>query len=259
MLAVGALGVLVGREGLRRAGFELRSRGGEAAPPPGAVSRTSDGGRPATGPAPPPPSAGTGDATDGGDTAAEAGAVRTGAAGPTPVRPGPGAVVEVDFEPGAGGACAPCAVSDEWSGEGLILSFRSWTASSERPWLVDVRNYAPPGASPHAVGPALTGEQGLEVGVLRLDFPSRPRRVSFTVYGPDLIGRFDIGAWSDEGALDPAAFVRATRARYRPADRAVFRAERITIASGRGVARVALDGWGPPGHLLFVDDVRIEP
>lgn len=179
------------------------------------------------------------------------------AAGPA----GQGSYVSIDFEtfPDGSAVCVACPVDDEWRRLGLDLSFRSWSAETGRPYILDSGNFVPEGASRRALGPALDDERGLEVGVIRLDFPGRPRRVAFTLYGPDLIETFEVAAWSGESLLGPDAITRTVESRYRPAGRAVFRAERVLVESARGIDRVSLDGWGPPGHVLLVDDLAIDP
>jgi len=174
---------------------------------------------------------------------------------------GTGSSASIGFErfPDQTAVCAPCPVSDEWSGEGLRLSFRSWSSDSEHPFVLDARNFLPPGSSTHALGPALKGDVGLEVGVLQLEFPGRPRRVMFTLYGPDLIGSFDLTAWSNGNILEAASIFWALESRYRPAGRGVFRAERVRVEASDGIDEIHLDGWGPPGHLLLVDNLTIDP
>lgn len=173
---------------------------------------------------------------------------------------GAGEPARIDFEtlPDGRETCAPCAVSDEWESEGLVLSFRSWTASSTLPFVLDGREYLPPDRGRVALGPALQDERGLEVGVLRLDFSGRPRTVSFWLFGPDLVGRFAVAAWRDGDEL-PGAIERAPGGTYDAAGRGAFRAERITVRAPEGIDRISLDGWGPPGHILLVDDVVITP
>ena len=155
--------------------------------------------------------------------------------------------------------CAPCPVGDEWQGSGLRVSFRSWSASSTRPYLLDAREYLPADGSRHALGPALLADRGLEVGVLSLRFAGRPRRVSFTLYGPDIIARFDVRAWSGGLSLEDGSVRRVSRRSYRSPGGGGFREERIAIESPSGIDRVELDGWGPPGHMLLVDDLVIDP
>lgn len=174
---------------------------------------------------------------------------------------GRGAYATIDFErlPDGRPVCSPCPVSDEWAEAGLRLSFRSWSADSRRPHVLDARNFLPADAGRYALGPSFADARGLEVGVIRLDFPGRPRKVAFTLYGPDLIPRFDVSAWTGSELLPASAIERAILERYRPAGRAEFRAERILVESGRGIDRISLDGWGPPGHVLIVDDLAIDP
>jgi len=166
----------------------------------------------------------------------------------------------IDFESFANGSavCAPCAVSDEWVSLGLRVSFRSWSAGSTRPYLLDGRDYLPDGAG-HALGPALNGERGLEVGVIRLDFVERPRTVSFALYGPDLIRRFDIEARSGGRRIDPVSIERTPGLVYDIGGRAPFRREHITVRAERGIDEISLDGFGPPGHVLLIDDLVIDP
>jgi hypothetical protein len=176
--------------------------------------------------------------------------------------PGPvatGAPARIDFESfGDGGArCTPCAVTDEWASDGLRVSFRSWTADAITPYLLDGRDYVPPEVDSHVLGPAF-GPKGLEVGVIQLDFPGRPRMVSFTLYGPDIVPYFAVTGWTGDRIL--SGDIQRTGGRtYDVTGRGLFREERISVTAESGIDRVSLDGWGPPGHLLLVDDLVITP
>ena len=164
------------------------------------------------------------------------------------------------------------AVAEEWREQGLVVSFDSYTADATRPNVLDARSYLPPRASTHALSSPLTGEQGLEVGVIHLDFPGRPRKVTFSLFGPDLIESFEVLAWSGGERLPATARVHAPDARYAatgqpasekvtysPRGRSLFRAERVTVEAPLGIDRISLDGWGPPGHILLVDHLEIDP
>ncbi|WP_420448868.1 hypothetical protein [Candidatus Palauibacter sp.] len=164
------------------------------------------------------------------------------------------------------------AVAEEWREQGLVVSFESYTAGATKPNVLDARSYLPPKASTHALSSPLAGEQGLEVGVIRLDFPGRPRKVAFSLFGPDLIESFEVIAWSGGERLPATARVHAPDARYAaagqpvsekvtysPRGRSPFRAERVTIEAPLGIDRISLDGWGPPGHILLVDHLEIDP
>ena len=48
-------------------------------------------------------------------------------------------------------------------------------------------------------------------------------------------------------------------ATYSPGGRSPFRVERVRIEAPLGVDRVSLDGWGPPGHVLLLDHLEIDP
>ncbi|MCG8469155.1 MAG: hypothetical protein MJB57_13275 [Gemmatimonadetes bacterium] len=174
---------------------------------------------------------------------------------------GHGEYAAIDFETYVDGRpiCSNCAVADEWASLGLRVSFHSWTADATRPFVLDGRAFLPEGVPKHALGPALQGERGLEVGVLVLDFPGRPRRVALTLYGPDLIETFDLAAGSGDVRRADATITRTVLRRYRPVGRGLFRAERILVETERGIDRVSLDGWGPPGHVLLVDELAIDP
>lgn len=163
-------------------------------------------------------------------------------------------------------------VAEEWREQGLVVSFESYTAEASQPAVLDARSYLPPKASTHALSSPLAGEQGLEVGVIHLDFPGRPRRVSFSLFGPDLIESFEVIAWSGGERLPRTARVHAPDARYAgagrpgservtysPRGRSPFRAERVVVETPLGVDRISLDGWGPPGHILLVDHLEIDP
>jgi hypothetical protein len=166
----------------------------------------------------------------------------------------------IDFERFPDGRVppAPYAASDEWEAEGLRLSFRSWTSDSTLPSVLDAREYLPPGHGRLALGPAFQEERGLEVGVLQMDFPGRPRTVSFSLFGPDLVRYFDVSARGAGGPEGPS-IERAPGGTYDASGRGRFRAERITVRAEGGIRQISLDGWGPPGHILLVDDLVISP
>ena len=164
------------------------------------------------------------------------------------------------------------AVAEEWREQGLVVSFDSYTADATRPNVLDARSYLPPRASTHALSSPLTGEQGLEVGVIHLDFLGRPRKVTFSLFGPDLIESFEVIAWSGGERLPATARVHAPDARYAatgqpasekvtysPRGRSLFRAERVTVEAPLGIDRISLDGWGPPGHILSWTTSRSTP
>ncbi len=180
----------------------------------------------------------------------------------------------IEFEAYADGrpVVSNAAVAEEWREQGLVVSFDSYTADATQPHVLDVRGYLPPNASMHALGPALAGELGLEVGVTHLDFPGRPRTVAFTLFGPDLIERFEVIVWSRGERLPTSARIHAPdlryasegesgsgRAIYSPRGRSLFRAERVRIEVPLGIDRISLDGWGPPGHVLLLDHLEIDP
>lgn len=245
--------------GLRALGFQPRW---EVAPP--AARPSSEVARRMPPPLSPTPAA----------RAAPGGGAEDAAASPAggPVAHYPPA--RIDFETYADGrpvrANAPAA--EEWRDQGLVLSFESYTAEAVEPYVLEADGYLPANVSSHALGPALSGEQGLEVGVIHLDFPGRPRRVAFTLLGPDLVERFLVIVWSGGERLPAmvASHVPDTRyatgedeasgkATYNPGGRGVFRAERVVVDVAAGIERISLDGWGPPGHLLLVEDLAIDP
>ena len=242
--------------GLRSAGFQPRW---QVRPPPSA--------QPAAAPAPPaarvPPAA----------SAAAGGAdASTTLAGGVPA--GGGRYERIEFETYGDGSPvrSNTAAAEQWRGQGLVLSFESYTAEATRPHVLDARGYFPPGASMHALAPPLAGERGLEVGVIHLDFPLRPRKVAFTIFGPDLIEAFEIIVWSRGERLPASARAHVPderyadgesagsgKATYRPGGRSRFRAERVVVEAAGGIDRVSLDGWGPPGHILLLDHLEIDP
>lgn len=179
----------------------------------------------------------------------------------------------IEFETYADGrpVVSNSAVAEEWREQGLVVSFDSYTAEATRPHVLDARGYLPPNASMHALSFPLAGDRGLEVGVIHLDFPGRPRRVTFTLFGPDLVEDFEVIAWSGGERLPASARVHAPDMRYAsegsgpgaatysPGGRSLFRAERVRIEAALGVDRISLDGWGPPGHVLLLDHLDIDP
>ena len=242
--------------GLRSAGFRPRW---QVRPPPSA--------QPAAAPAPPavrvPPPASA--AVIGEDASTPlAGGVAAGG----------GRNERIEFETYGDGSPvrSNTAAAEQWSGQGLVLSFESYTAEASRPHVLDARGYFPPGASMHALAPPLAGERGIEVGVIHLDFPLRPRKVAFTIFGPDLIEAFEIVVWSRGERLPTSARAHVPderyaddetagtgKATYHPGGRSRFRAERVVVEAAGGIDRVSLDGWGPPGHILLLDHLEIDP
>ncbi len=166
----------------------------------------------------------------------------------------------IDFEtfPNGSAVCAPCPISDEYAALGVRFSFRSWSASSPLPFLVDAGEYLPEGdPSPLRVGPALADAGSMEVGVIRLELLSRPGRVAFEVVGPSLIERFDVTAWSGGRRIDSARIPRFEARTFSASGGGRFRSEKVVIESAPGIERIELDGWGPPGHLLLIDHLVI--
>lgn len=165
----------------------------------------------------------------------------------------------IDFEtyPDGRPACDSCPLSDEFRSLGVVFSFRSWSATGQYPSLVDAGSYLPEGTEgPHGVGPALQ-ERGMEVGVIRMDFPGAPMKVDFDLTGPELIDRFQITAWTSGDRIESSAIHRSGSRTFHASGGGVFRRERVTIESAAGIDRVELDGWGPPGYLMLVDDLVI--
>lgn len=194
---------------------------------------------------------------------------------PPPAR-GPlasGRYERIEFEAYADGrpVVSNSAVAEEWRRQGLVVSFDSYTADATLPHVLDARGYLPRNASMHALSFPLAGDRGLEVGVIHLDFPGRPRHVTFTLFGPDLIEDFEVIAWSGGGRLPASARIhapdlryasedsRSGKATYSPGGRSLFRAERVSVEAPLGIDRISLDGWGPPGHVLLLDHLEIDP
>ena len=260
VLTVVGLVVAAAYAGLRSLGFRPRWEV-EAPPPPPPPTELRARMRP-----PVSPLEGARDASEGG----EQGGPSLPARGEDAVYP----PARIDFETYGDGRLVEsnAAVSEEWREQGLVLSFESYTADAVRPYVLDAGRYLPPDAPAYALGPALAGERGLEVGVIHLDFPGRPRRVAFTLLGPDLIERFLVIVRSEDERLPASTAVHSPdmryaadensgsgKATYNPSGRGVFRAERVVVAVAAGIDRISLDGWGPPGHLLLLDRLEIDP
>jgi hypothetical protein len=187
------------------------------------------------------------------------------AATPVPTEPRPparresdGAVV-IDFEtfPDGSSVCSPCPVRNEYGSRGVLLSFHSWTANARGPYLVDAASYRPTDTRDHALGSALQ-EVGFEVGVIRMDFPDRPSRVEFDLTGSEVVQEFQVIAWAGGRRLPAEAILRSGAQAYNASGGGRFRREVITVQSPAGIDWIELDGWGPPGHLLLVDNLRAE-
>ncbi|MYH09162.1 MAG: hypothetical protein F4143_03235 [Gemmatimonadales bacterium] len=260
VLTVAGLVVAAAYAGLRSLGFRPRWEVEAPPPPPPPTELRAR--------MPPPVSAlgGVRDASEAGEEGGPSLPARGEDAAHPPAR--------IDFETYGDGRPveSTAAVSEEWREQGLVLSFESYTADAVRPYVLDAGRYLPPNAPAYALGPALAGERGLEVGVIHLDFPGRPRRVAFTLLGPDLIERFLVIVRSEDERLPESAAARSPdmryaadensgsgKATYNPSGRGVFRAERVVVAVAAGIDRISLDGWGPPGHLLLLDHLEIDP
>lgn len=167
----------------------------------------------------------------------------------------------IDFEtlPGGEPACSSCALTDQYAAEwGVEFSFRSWQAEEVHAQLIESTSYDPPELDPnHSVTAALTST-GFHPGILTLSFPAAPAAVQLTVRGSDVVQRFAISAVDGDGNRLPESAIRRTGRRdYRSAGGGGFREVRVAVASDAGVSRVELDGYGPPGHILLVDDLVI--
>ncbi|MYA32301.1 MAG: hypothetical protein F4164_10935 [Gemmatimonadales bacterium] len=270
-LTLAGLAVAAAYLGLRSLGFQPRweveapaspppsAKPGRRLPPPPAELRSRVPPAPSTPPAAPDAA---GDTEEGDAPQPEGG----------PVGSGPYAQIEFETYGDGRPVVSNSAVADEWRGQGLVLSFESYTAAATQPHVLDASGYRPPGSSTHALGPPLSGDRGLEVGVIHLEFPGRPRKVAFTLFGPDLIESFHVTVRS-RGARLPASVRNhspdmrydttgdgeAGKATYSPGGRSRFRAERVIVETPLGIDRISLDAWGPPGHVLLVDHVDINP
>jgi hypothetical protein len=164
----------------------------------------------------------------------------------------------IDFEtlPDGSPLCAPCPISDEYGSRGMYVSFHSWTANAREPYLVDASSYRPAETRDHAIGSALQ-ENGFEVGVIRMDFPGRPVRVEFDLTGSEVVSEFEVIAWAGGRRLSGDAILRSDASAYNASGGGRFRREVVTVLSVAGIEWIELDGWGPPGHLLLVDNLRM--
>lgn len=172
------------------------------------------------------------------------------------------APVRLDFEtwPDGSPACERCAVSEQYRSRGVAFDFFSRFTGEADPYLIGSGAYDPEGEERnHAVTAALTVE-GFRPGLLVLRFPDGPERVAFRLRGPDAVARFEVRASAPDGSpLPDSAVQRRAAGTYRAAGGGRFREESLRIESGRGIARVELDGRGPPGHILLVDDLLVWP
>lgn len=174
---------------------------------------------------------------------------------------GPRPAPAIDFErfPDGDPVCAPCPVSDEFVDVGVRFAFRSWSAGSSRPHLVEVGEFSAAGETvEHALAPAYREEKGLEVGVIAMEFPGRPTRVVFELTGPDPISRFRVTAWTPAGRIESPGIRRSVARRFVAVGGGRFRREIVAVESAVGIERIELDGRGPPGHVLLVDDLFLE-
>ena len=261
LLLVWALVAAAAIYGLGAAGFELRwdrlspsrasaARGVAPDPPAGSARfRPERSAVSTTGGA-----AGTADRTTP-DLAGTA----VGTAGDTTGRWEPTGRGVIDFEtlPDGSPLCAPCPIRDEYRSRGVRVSFHSWTASAREPYLVDASSYRPAETRDHALGSALQ-ENGFEVGVVRMDFPGRPARVEFDLTGSEVVSEFEVIAWAGGRRLPGDAILRSDAGAYNASGGGRFRREVVTVQSVAGIDWIELDGWGPPGHLLLVDNLRMD-
>lgn len=172
------------------------------------------------------------------------------------------APIRIGFEtwPDGEPACERCPISDEFRDLGVVFAFFSPFAGETEAHLVASGAYDPEGEERnHAVTSAL-GEEGFRPGVLSLSFPEAPRRVAFRLRGSDAVPAFTVRAVGSDGTpLPEAAVERAAVRAYRASGGGAFREERIAVETAAGISRVELDGTGPPGHILLVDDLAIWP
>lgn len=187
------------------------------------------------------------------------------ALGPTLTGGGGGAQevpARIDFEtwPDGSPACERCPISERFRDRGVVFDFFSRLTGRVDAYLIGSGAYDPEGEEGnHAVTSALTAE-GFRPGVLTLSFPDGPRRVAFRLRGPDAVGRFVVTGFGPEGSpLPEGSTTRSARGTYRAAGGGRFREERISVESASGVSRIELDGRGPPGHILLVDDLVLSP
>ena len=169
------------------------------------------------------------------------------------------AVIDFETLPGGELACSSCALANEYSAEwGVEFSFRSWQAEEAHAQLIESTSYDPPELDPnHSVTAALTAT-GFHPGILALSFPTAPAAIQLTVRGSNVVERFAISALDGDGnRLPESAIRRVSRRDYRSAGGGGFREERVAVASDAGIRRIELDGYGPPGHILLVDDLVI--
>jgi hypothetical protein len=169
------------------------------------------------------------------------------------------AVIDFETLPGGEPACSSCPLTDEYSaGWGVEFSFRSWQAEEGHAQLIESSSYDPPAPDPnHSVTAALT-TTGFHPGILQLSFPGDPVAIELTVRGSNVVKRFEIVAVDGNGNRLPSSVIRRVTSRdYRSAGGGGFREERVTVAFEAGISRIELNGYGPPGHILLVDDLLI--
>lgn len=173
--------------------------------------------------------------------------------------PSPAAVV-IDFEtyPDGTPACEQCPLTDQYAALGVVFGFRSWQTEATHAHLVESTAYDPPDLGVnHSVTAALT-DTGFHPGILEVTLPRGPTVVEFRVRGSDAVERFAITGYAeDEEELSAPSIRREVVRSYTSSGGGRFREEAVRLTAETGIARVVLDGYGPPGHILLVDDLRL--
>lgn len=166
----------------------------------------------------------------------------------------------IDFErfPDGSPACDRCPVNAEFASAGIRLAFRSRFVPDSAATLVGSGAYDPPGEEDNHSVTSHLSDRGFFPGVLVLRLAHAPRRVGFRLRGPASVRRFEVRAYAEGDGGDPLpgqVLDRGATRAYGASRGGLFREEMLVLESGSGIARVELDGTGPPGHILLVDDL----
>lgn len=163
----------------------------------------------------------------------------------------------IDFEtlPDSTPACRSCALSGQFSSLGVRFRFRSPFVGDIPARLIDSSAYDPPGPPPNHSATAALTDRGFEVGVLVVRFERRVTRARFRIRGSTLIDGFLVRAYGADGELGEGAVRRTVATTFKRYTEATFGEEWWIVEDPDGILRIELDGTGPPGHILLLDEL----
>ena len=164
----------------------------------------------------------------------------------------------IDFEslPDGSPACRSCALSGQFASLGVRFRFRSASTGDIPARLIDSSAYDPPGPPPNHSATAALTDHGFATGILEIRFAAPVERVLFQLRAASIVEHLVVRAYRADGSELPETSIERTAGEYRRFTGAPFHEEKIRIADVAGISRIELDGAGPPGHIVLLDDLR---